>query len=352
MVRATHVLNNEAALRERLGVPAEAERVLVVTESSHWDPNWLRTSEEYYATRIEPIFAAVLEELEAEPRRVFSIESVFFLRMYWERRPEQRLRLTRLFKRRQLRLTGSAVTTPDAVLPHTEAILRDYLLGQRWLTAEAGLDIRPKLAYLPDDFGASPALPEMMRALGIEYVALARIDGQHFVGADFRGKNAFPRIGSSAARLLREERSLDFVWRGPAGDQVLAHWHAFTYFQGDMLAYRGVVRWMGTTFGVPWRTEGHVAQRLDSYAAALMPVSRTPYLLCPIGCDFNPPIPRLLELLDRYNRGTLPGQRHVGGVRRSRRFLRAARDAAGPVADPRLRSESILDGFLCRASGS
>src|SRR5690606_16173767 len=27
-----------------------------------------------------------------------------------------------------------------------------------------------------------------------------------------------------------------------------------------------------------------------------------PYLFCPIGCDFNGPIPRLAELLDRYDR--------------------------------------------------
>lgn len=306
MVSTKRPLSDEAALRAKLGVPVDAARVLLVAESSHWDPNWLRTSEEYYANHIEPIFSAVFEELELDSRRVFSIESIFFLRMYWQRRPEERARLARLFSSGQLRLTGSAVTTPDTVLPHTEAILRDYLLGQQWLRREAGLDLHPKLAYLPDDFGASPALPEMMRALGIEHVALSRIDGQHFVGSDFRRKNAFPRIGSSAARLLRQERSLDFVWRGPGGDEVLAHWHAFTYFQGDMLAYRGVVRWMGRTFGFPWRTEGHVAQRLDSYVSVLEPVSRTPYLLCPIGCDFNPPIPRLLELLDRYNRERYP----------------------------------------------
>src|SRR5208337_682684 len=32
------------------------------------------------------------------------------------------------------------------------------------------------------------------------------------------------------------------------------------------------------------------------------PLSLTPYLLCPIGMDFNDPILELRELLDRYNR--------------------------------------------------
>ena len=40
---------DEAALRTRLGIPPEAKHVLVFGETSHWDPNWLHTTEEYYA---------------------------------------------------------------------------------------------------------------------------------------------------------------------------------------------------------------------------------------------------------------------------------------------------------------
>ena len=31
--------------------------------------------------------------------------------------------------------------------------------------------------YLPDDFGHSPALPSLLRALGFTYAAVTRIDG-------------------------------------------------------------------------------------------------------------------------------------------------------------------------------
>ena len=40
-----------------LGIPEDARRVLVFCESSHWDTNWLQTSDEYFVRRIEPIFA-------------------------------------------------------------------------------------------------------------------------------------------------------------------------------------------------------------------------------------------------------------------------------------------------------
>ena len=91
------------------------------------------------------------------------------------------------------------------------------------------------------------------------------------------------------------------MWRAPDGSEVLCHWNAYTYFQGDMLACVGVIRWMGITFGLPWRTERHVARRISQFEQQLAPYARTPYLFCPIGCDFNGPIRDLVGLLDRYN---------------------------------------------------
>src|SRR5688500_16010599 len=68
-----------------------------------------------------------------------------------------------------------------------------------------------------------------------------------------------------------------------------------------MLAHKGIVRWAGKVFALPWRTRGHIASRIDGYAEQLAPFARTPYLFCPIGMDFNDPIVELPQLLDRYN---------------------------------------------------
>ncbi len=291
---------NESALRESLGIPADARRVLLFCESSHWDTNWLSTSEEYFTRRLEPIFAHIVTALDRDPKRIYCIESVFFLELYWERHPEQQARLTRLIERRQLRLMSSSLTTPDTLLPHPEAILRDYLLGQDWLRA-SGLSIMPRTAYFPDNFGHSPHLPSLMRAVGVDAVALTRIDGMYFIAADYRSKTSFPLKGSTAELLQKELRTLDFIWRDDDGAEVLCHWNAFTYFQGDMLAHAGIVRWNGHCAAVPWRTRGHVARRIDGFARQLEPLARTPYFLCPIGMDFNDPIDGLRDLLDRYN---------------------------------------------------
>lgn len=295
----------EQQLRAALGIPADAKRVLLFAESSHWDTNWLSTSEEYFNTRVEPILDAVLRALEAEPLRVYCVESLFFLKLYWERRPDARAQLRELFRERRLRLLASSFTTPDTLLPHSETILRDFQLGHAWLREE-GLPDAPGTAYFPDNFGHSPHLPTLMNAVGVHAIAITRIDGMYFVGADWRRKSRFPLPSSTAEQLEKVHASHDFVWHDDSGAEVLCHWNAHTYFQGDMLAHKGIIRWAGKTFALPWRSARHIAKRIDGYQKQLEPFARTPYLFCPIGMDFNDPIKGLPELLDRYNRERYP----------------------------------------------
>jgi hypothetical protein len=290
----------EKAIRKRLGIPDAAERVIVFGESSHWDPNWLLTSKQYYALRTRYTMSRAVHELEKEPRRVYSVECVFFVKMYWDRHPEKHDAIRRLVNEGRMRFTGSGVTTPDTILPATEAIIRDYLIGQEWLRNN-GMDQEPRLAYLPDDFGHSPTVPDLLCALGYDMAAVSRIDGGYFPGCDYRLKSAYPLPGSSAELLKRDLMTADFVWRGPAGGKVLTHWNAFTYFQGDMIAHHGPIKWMGYAIGIPARSAKAVARKIDSYVKQLEPLSRTPYMFCPIGCDFVDPIPGLVGLLDGYN---------------------------------------------------
>ena len=101
----------ESALRASLGIPADAQRVLVFAETSHWDPNWLYTSQEYYDRFVQKQLDEAISELLREPRRVYSVECMFFLRMYWEANPQQQETIRGLVNERRLRLTSSGVTT-------------------------------------------------------------------------------------------------------------------------------------------------------------------------------------------------------------------------------------------------
>ncbi len=262
------------------------------------------TADQYYRFAVGRTLDKVLNELEKDPRRVWSADCVFFLAMYWDRQPANRDRLAALINSGQLRLTSSGVTTQDTLLPTTESILRDFLIGQEWLRTR-GMVQEPRLAYFPDSFGHSPALPTLLQASGFDRALVTRIDGAFFAGSDWELPGRFPRRGSSAEVLTRAG-SADFVWRDQAGSEVLAHWHPFTYGQGDMLASVGVVRFMSVPSFVPDRSARRVAARIERYAARLEPLARTPYVLCPIGLDFINPIRDLLELIDRYNEERYP----------------------------------------------
>jgi hypothetical protein len=91
---------DETALRVRLGVPPEAKQVLVFGETSHWDPSWLHTSEEYYALCIPGILERVMRALEVKlscPSRPFRTAALCDAR-------ERRLR--------DLEVSGGSVVVP------------------------------------------------------------------------------------------------------------------------------------------------------------------------------------------------------------------------------------------------
>lgn len=289
----------EAGIRVRLGVPVEAARVMVVTESTHWDPNWLFTSTEYFRFCVRRTLDRAIDALVEEPRRVFSLECAFFPDLYWDRRPSRRGSFRDLVNEGRLRFTGSGVTTPDTLLPDDELLLRDLLIGQEWLRSR-GMTQEPRVLYLPDSFGHSPGVPSLLAAAGVPYAAVCRIDGMRFPGADMEPAASFPRPGSSA-ELLLGEGTADFVWRGPDGSEALAHWQAFGYGHGDMIASGGLSRALGLPTAWPDRRERHVAARINRYIEQLSLVARTPYLLLAVGFDFVRPVPRLVELLDRWN---------------------------------------------------
>lgn len=292
-------------LRHHLGIPDDAERVLIFSESSHWDPNWLFTSEAYYDRFVNSNLDQAIEALQREPRRVYSIECIFFLKMYWDRRPDRRDAIRALMNEGRLRMTSSGVTTADTLLPSTEALLRDWLIGQEWLRAN-GMTQEPKLAYFTDSFGCTPALPSLLNAAGFDRAAITRVDGMHFVGCDLESAKRFPRPGSTAELLSKQARTVDFVWRDRNGAQVLCHWNAFNYGQGDMLAHVGISRIYIVNVAWSLRTDRHIARRIGQFVDQLAPLSRTPYMYCPIGFDFVEPIPDLVALLDRYNENHYP----------------------------------------------
>ncbi|MHB8895844.1 MAG: glycoside hydrolase family 38 N-terminal domain-containing protein, partial [Candidatus Geothermincolia bacterium] len=245
-------MESEIEVRRRLRIPDDALRVIVFAESSHWDPDWLLTSDEYYRFRIRHILDRMIHELLKDPERVFSIESIFFLKMYWDRNPARREIIRDLSNAGRIRFSGTGFTQPDTMIPSTEAIIRDFQIGRQWLR-DNGIEAEPHIAYMTDDFGLSPAFPSILASLGVKYAAGSRIDGHYFVGADLALPGGFPLRGSSAELLLKILKTTDIVWQAPDGSEVLFHLNLKDYNYGGMISMRGVARWMDIMAGVPAR---------------------------------------------------------------------------------------------------
>lgn len=286
---------SEECLRNELGIPPDARRVVIVSQSSHLDWDWRHTFEEYFAGPLVDPFLfllpgtvdTILSDAVGLMTRFhgsgvpyyYSVAEMGYLARFVQAHPELLEPLRSVGD--DLRLVGGGVTSPDSLLPPGESFIRDYLVGKHWVDSMLGLPIRA--AWLPDDFGLDAQLPIVLEAMGLGSVGFGRVPG---VDSSARSLGAQPPVpGSIAATLLND--GLDFRWRAADGSEVLAHWMPGGYCQGDFA--------LGPVPGRPWTDALQRLVDIDGAAA------RTPYLFIPIGCDFGRPRPDLLDAVAAWN---------------------------------------------------
>ncbi len=113
--------------------------------------------------------------------------------------------------------TGGMWVEADCNIPSGEALVRQLLYGQRFLMREFGAP--SQVLWLPDVFGYSWALPQLLKKAGIDYFYTAKIGWLY--------TNPFPHS--------------TFWWQGVDGSRVLAHlcFHRQAYSAGlDAAALR------------------------------------------------------------------------------------------------------------------
>ncbi len=288
----------ERGILTRMGVPQDAGCVVILSQSSHLDIDWQRTFDGYYRAFVDGIFGQAHDLLGAQPAYRYSVAEMAYLTAYLARHPEQAADFRAAAGRGALRIVGGGITSPDTLLPTTEPLVRDYLRGS--LVADRQLGVRARAAWLPDSFGHSPTVPDLLAGMGYTAVGFARVDGLHdFTEVLFHQQEIVP---GSTAEMLTAMHSTDFVWVGPGGGEVLAHWMPTkTYCQGDNLDHDGIPvpgGWIGNDHtGDTMFTDAAIA----GYVSNLGPMARTPYMFVPVGCDFQSPKPHLLDAIAHWN---------------------------------------------------
>lgn len=292
--------SEEERIRAKLGVPDNAERVLIIGQSSHLDLDWLTSFDNYYEHFVKPIFISALDFLEVNSGHYYAIAEVSFIKRFVIDNPEGRgEEFINRVKDGRLVILGGGFSSPDNLLPDGEAIIMNYLKGKRWLEDITGQDVQVLSVWLPDDFGHSPSLPDILSSMGFRYVGFGRTDGMDTTLKEISGERVL-REGSTAKRLM-DDRSIDFIWRGRKGE-VIAHWMPFSlYCQGDTIDFIGQPLpggFLGLYMGYDEEfTNSKIAEFIDQLSV----VSPTPYMFLPVGCDFTFPKMHLYKYVERWN---------------------------------------------------
>src|SRR5215207_10192473 len=138
---------------------------LALTGHAHLDLAWLWPVSETMR-KGRRTFASVLSLMERYDDFVFNQSSAQLYRWIETGSPEifERVR-RRVEEGRREPVSGSWVE-PDCQIPSGESMVRQMLYGQRYFEHKFGH--RSQVAWLPDAFGFSPALPQLLRGAGME----------------------------------------------------------------------------------------------------------------------------------------------------------------------------------------
>jgi len=169
---------------------------VILVSHTHWDREWYYTFDQYRYRLVQAIDKA-LEIFDKYPEfHSFMLDGqVAPVLDYLEVKPERREELVKRIKEGKL-LIGPWFIQPDEFLVSGESLVRNLMLGIR--TAEK-LGKVMKIGYLPDTFGHTAQLPQMLKGFDLDTFFFHR---------------GMPPIF--------EESGTPFIWKAPDGSRVLA----------------------------------------------------------------------------------------------------------------------------------
>ena len=94
---------------------------------------------------------------------------------------------------------GAMWVESDTNIPSGESLIRQFVRGKRWFREELGVD--SVMAWMPDTFGFSPVLPQIMRKCGVPYFATQKLVRQDPEAEPFP-YNVFWWEGMDGSRVL------------------------------------------------------------------------------------------------------------------------------------------------------
>ncbi len=139
---------------------------------THIDVAWLWTLAQT-REKVQRSFATVLELMKHYPEYRFMMSQPQLFRYLSEVAPEMYEEIKELVKSGRWEMEGAMWLEADCNLSGGESLVRQILHGKRFLKEEFGVDSR--VLWLPDVFGYSAAMPQILKKSGITHFVTSKI---------------------------------------------------------------------------------------------------------------------------------------------------------------------------------
>ncbi|GIO85711.1 alpha-mannosidase [Paenibacillus faecis] len=144
-------------------------------------------------------FSTVLRNMEKYPDYVFGASQPQLYAWMKEHYPKLYGRIKERIREGRWEAQGAMWVEPDTNISGGEALVRQILYGKRFFREEFGQDM--KVLWLPDVFGYTGSLPQLLRKSGVDYMMTQKLSWSVY--------NTHPHHS--------------FLWEGIDGTRVLTH---------------------------------------------------------------------------------------------------------------------------------
>ncbi len=199
-----------ARLAAVLAAPAEASahRISAIGHA-HIDSAWLWPVRETIR-KVARTTSSMTTLIDEVPDFRYGMSSAQQYAWVKQHRPEGYDRIKAAVAEGRFLPLGGMWVESDTVMPSGESLVRQFAYGQRFFESEFG--IRSKGVWLPDSFGYSPALPQLMRRAGFEWFFTQKIS--------WNQQNVFPHH--------------TFLWEGIDGSRMFTHFPSMDTYNSQL----------------------------------------------------------------------------------------------------------------------
>ncbi|MCK4590200.1 MAG: hypothetical protein KAT86_00500, partial [Candidatus Latescibacteria bacterium] len=177
---------------------------IYVAPHSHIDTCWYwdYPKAKGYSRRV---LASALKLLKEDPNYAFCQDQVTVLRAFWEGLDEESRRFLKQFVQEgRFEVVGGTYVQPEIAEPNGECLIRQILVGRRWMREILGAD--SVCGWNIDTMGHCRQIPQILARSGMKYYVFSR----------------------GVPQELQGQRS-EFWFQSPDGTKMLTHWMSAHY---------------------------------------------------------------------------------------------------------------------------